>query len=85
MIEPAKILVNPKIECKTVDLPAPFGPIKHKDCPRPIRRLKLCKISILPYPARRSLMVKYISPDASLSNFFTDGAFAAIEAASFAT
>ena len=30
-IDPEKILVNPKIECKTVDLPAPFGPIKHSD------------------------------------------------------
>ena len=30
-IDPEKILVNPKIECKTVDLPAPFGPIKHND------------------------------------------------------
>ena len=45
---PEKMLVKPKIECSTVDLPAPFGPIRHSDWPLPIRRLKSCRISIFP-------------------------------------
>ena len=27
------MLVKPKMECNTVDLPAPFGPIRHSDWP----------------------------------------------------
>ena len=50
---PLKMLVKPKIECSTVDLPAPLGPIRHRDCFFDTCRLKLCRISILPYPARR--------------------------------
>ena len=48
IIDPEKILVKPKIECSTVDLPAPFGPIRQSDWPRPMLRLNSCKISILP-------------------------------------
>ena len=32
-ISPEKMLVKPYIECSTVDLPAPFGPIRHSDWP----------------------------------------------------
>ena len=45
---PEKIRVKPKIECRMVDLPAPLGPIRQSDWPRPTCRLKSCRISILP-------------------------------------
>ena len=39
---------KPKIECNTVDLPAPFGPIRQSDWPLPTRSEKSCRISIGP-------------------------------------
>ena len=41
-----------------MDLPAPLGPIKHNDCALLTNKSKLCKISILPYPAFKPLIVK---------------------------
>ena len=45
---PAITVAKPKIECSTVDLPAPFGPIRQSDWPLPTRSEKSCRISICP-------------------------------------
>ena len=42
------VTLKPKMECRIVDLPAPFGPIRQSDWPFATCRLKSCRISILP-------------------------------------
>ena len=56
LMEPLKMLVNPKMEWRIVDLPAPLGPIRQRDWFLATWRLKSWSISILPYPARRLSM-----------------------------
>ena len=45
---PSNIRVNPKIECRTVDFPAPLGPIRQSDCPLATCSVKPWRICMLP-------------------------------------
>src|SRR4051812_11638971 len=61
MMRPERAGSIPNTVLKTVDLPAPFGPITVVIVPRGTEKLVPCRIVILPYPAITSCRSRIMS------------------------